>query len=399
VNEIMSRRIVRRRFACLLTGALLAGAGSARAQGDRVASAAERTLPLLSTATATATAADTTPPKPPVAAPAPSAIEVSVGKVKFGGLVQAWYVGGDQTVTNTFRVRRAELKFSGEITGRSRWTVAADLAKTLSMNNSYTTVDGEKVVTDGSVNQGSRLLQDAYVTLGLGGFTLDAGQHKLPVGLEGGATSPAKTDVVEKALFMTDRARSGGIADVRDLGVSLRGRVLPGTDLQLGLYNGSGESMGTVDRNEGKAFVGRVVHRVAVVPGLQLGASGVWAGEPADAPRKDRLGAEMLFASGPLKLQAEVMGAADGAVRRRGYYLHAGYRFGVIEPVARFDVWDPDTRTDAGASTAVGRDYLAGFNYLLDGPGVKLQGNLIRRTLPGVAEPTHLLMVNLQTAW
>src|SRR5262245_9525158 len=35
--------------------------------------------------------------------------------VQFNGLLQGWFMGGDHDYANTFRLRRAELKLSGEL--------------------------------------------------------------------------------------------------------------------------------------------------------------------------------------------------------------------------------------------------------------------------------------------
>ena len=347
-----------------------------------------------------AAAADSVPsdsvPEAKAPAAAPAAIVVGVGTVKFSGLLQAWYMGGNQEFTNTFRLRRAELKFVGEITPSAKWTLMVDPAKAVSVSNTFATIGDTKVVTDGVVKPGSNLLQDAFITLSGIGLEFSAGQFKLPIGLEGGSQSSAKLETVERGLFMA-RGKLGGN---RDLGVMVSGPLSSDMDFQLGFFNGTGSGQNTIDTDDQKALAGRVVLRTAL-PGLHLGASGAWSGIAADqGTRSDRLGGELLFQNGPLMLKSEVMNGWDGDSHGVGFYGHAGFKLTpAIEAVARYDVWNPNTDLDDSAKTTIERDYIAGINYYIAGANVKLQANYIHKTFDAFADTQDLLLLNLQTSW
>jgi phosphate-selective porin len=331
----------------------------------------------------------------------PNAVEVGIGKIKFNGLLQAWFIGGNGGLTDTFRIRRAEMKFTGEISPHFKWTVMIDPAKALSLNNTFTTVSGTTVLKDTSVNQASRILQDAFITLSYyKRVNINVGQFKVPLSLEG-LQSSGQLDT-ERALFASDRARGGNYGDIRDVGFMLYGPLSKHVDYQVGVFNGSGESQNDLDKNDQKAVAGRLVARPTFIKGLQLGASGVWGnGQRADRPRRDRLGAESLFVRGPFTLKGEVMTGADGPIHRRGYYGHFAYQINPkFSGVFRVDTWDPDIANETNAANALERDYVAGFNYFIRERYFKLQFNYLRKTFPsGLVASRNVAFLSLQTWW
>lgn len=342
-------------------------------------------------------------PQPAKAAPPKQVnnVESGAAKVRFGGLVQGWFGAGDQGFKDTFRIRRTELKFTGEITPEVRWTLMIDPAKALSLNNTYYTADGTRMVVETSPNQSSRVLQDVFITLGyLKPFQVDIGQYKVPLGLEG-TQSSATIETVERALFSSDRGRGGALSDVRDIGVQFRGPLGKYVDVQAGFFNGVGETMNEVDRNDQKAIIGRLVVRPPFVKGLQIGGSAAWSNSGApDRPRRDRAGAELLYKRDRVTLKSEFMSAEDGDLHRAGYYVLGAYRFGRFEPVFRFDAFDPDTRLETVSANATERDYVVGLNYFLTEHNAKLQINYLRKTFANdLARPRNLVLVNLQTSW
>jgi uncharacterized coiled-coil protein SlyX len=332
----------------------------------------------------------------------PESVESGFGKITFNGLLQGWYAGGDSSFRDTFRLRRAELKFGGRITDKAGWTVMIDPAKALSLNNTFTTINGTKVLADTSVNQASRILQDAFVTIDyIKNVHLDVGQFKLPLSLEG-LQSSAKLETVERALFASDRARGGTFGDIRDLGVMIRGSLAKYVDYQVGLFNGTGENQNDLDKNDQKAVIARLVARPPFLPGLQIGGSGGWSnGRQPDRPRHDRVGAELLYTHKPFMFKSELMTGTDGDLHRVGYYTHFGYRINPkVEAIFRFDSWDPDTRFETNSSNVTERDYIAGFNYFITENNVKLQVNYLRKTFnQGITPSRNLILINLQTSW
>jgi len=331
----------------------------------------------------------------------PKGVEVTSGRIKFNGLLQAWFIGGNGGQTDTFRIRRAELKFTGEMSPHFKWTVMVDPSKALSLNNTFTTVGGTTVVKDTSVNQASRILQDAYITLSYWKkVNINVGQFKIPLSLEGLQSSG--TLDTERALFASDRARGGTFGDIRDIGLMFYGPLTKRVDYQIGVFNGSGESQNDLDKNDQKAVAGRLVVRPSIFRGLQVGGSGVWGnGQRTDRPRRDRLGAEALFVHGPVTLKGEVMTGSDGAIHRRGYYGHFGYQFDPkIQGVFRIDTWDPDISRENTAASATERDYVVGANYLVREKYFKLQFNYVRKTYANqLIRSRNFMLLNFQTWW
>lgn len=343
----------------------------------------------------TAPEADSAAAPPAPARPAGTPIVVNTGSVRFSGVVQAWYTDGTDPSQRTFRLRRTELRFAGDIAPRARWVLMVDPSKTLRLSTSYDSVGDSRVVTDSRVSQASLMLQDAYVSVDFAGLTLDAGQMKLPLSYEGGVQTSPRLPMMERSLFVTD----GKLGLVRDMGVVLGGRLSPDVNVSLGVFNGVGENQNTTDGNAQKVVAGRVVLRTGLA-GLQLGTSGAWSGSPSpENPRRDRLGGEVVFVRGPVQVQAELMQGWDGDVVRRGYYALAAYRLGTVELATRLDVWDRDVDRETAAANVRERDFGVGVNYYLVGSTVRLQGNFTRRTFGGIVPDASVLQAGLQTAW
>jgi phosphate-selective porin len=335
-------------------------------------------------------------PKPP------QNIETGYGKIKFNGLLQGWFAGGNANFSDTFRVRRAELKFTGEISPRARWTVMVDPTKSLSINNNFTTIDDTRVINDSTINQAGRILQDAFITIDASkNFKINVGQFKVPLGLEGGQSSAA-LETVERALFASDRSRGGNYGDVRDIGVMAYGPLGGQVNYQIGVFNGSGENQNDLDKNDQKAVVGRLVFRPSFIKGLQVGGSGAWGnGAQENRPRRDRIGTELLFVSHNFMVKSELVSGKDAELHRLGYYTHFGYKIRPkLETVFRFDVWDPDRRFETNLSNILERDFITGLNYYITENNVKLQVNYLRKTYAAHLLPSrNLFLVNLQTSW
>lgn len=350
-----------------------------------------------SPATAEASAA-----KPPIAAaeaPPERPITHPLLSVKFNGLVQAWYFVGNQGLSDTFRIRRTELYFTGQVTNKARWQVMIDPAKALALETTLTPVNGVPLLSAIAVGQASRILQNAFVSLDyIPKLQMNIGQYKLPLSLEG-LQSSGQLETVERALFASDRARGGNYGDVRDIGFMLRGGVGPRVDFQAGVFNSIAETQNTVDVNDEKALAGRLVARP--VTGLHLGMSGAWDNGGGARPRRDRLGGELEYKRGAFQLKSELMTGEDGPLHRRGFYAHVGYRFKPkLEWVFRVDGWDPDTASEDTPLSVSELDYVTGFNVFLSKHNLKLQVNYLRKTFGSDAlESRNVLLVNTQTFW
>lgn len=336
----------------------------------------------------------------PDASPTP-AVESGFGKIRFDGLLQGWYSAGSKT-QNTLRIRRAEMKFSGQINPEVRWTIMIDPAKSLSLNQTTKVIDGVPVVTGVSINQSSRVLQDAFISLGyIKNVNIDIGQFKIPLSLEGPQSSAA-LDTVERALFMSDRSRGGGLGDIRDTGIQFSGPLGKSINYQIGVFNGTGENQNISDTNQDKAVIGRFVFRPSFIKGLQIGASGALSNSNRTTnPRRDRAGGELLYTTGRFKFKAEVMGGVDGELHRLGYYAHVGYKITPkFEAIFRIDEFDPDRRGETNSKDVSERDYISGFNYYVTENHFKFQFNYIRKTFNnGIQASRNLFLANLQTSW
>ncbi len=324
---------------------------------------------------------------PPRALPSPPVIS---------GMIQFWVTGGDEGLRNTYRIRRAEVKASGNATPTVSWVLMMDLGKALSATSSMAPGGGVQT----AISQSGRPLQDVIISTQVNPvLRIDAGQQKIPFGLEG-AQSSSTLETVERALFASDRARGGSYGDVRDIGITARGRWTNALDYQVGAFNGSGEAMNDVDANQAKAMIGRVA--IHPLPAVQLGISGVYAGSTAaDAPRRDRDGVDLRIRSGRVLIQAEAVSGHDALIGRQGMYALAGYRIlSTTDVHLRFDAWDPDVQRESDAVSATQRDYLAGVTWTLPGAGVKAQADIARRTWSaGITPSRWQLLINLQTCW
>ena len=326
-----------------------------------------------------------------------------IGDIRTGGLLQVWYAQGDGGFQNTFRIRRAELKLAGDVSSRARWAITIDPARLLTTTSSTTDVNGISFVTGTTVNQSSRILVDAYLGLALSPhLELDAGQLKIPLGLEGGIQSPAALETVERALYTSDRARGGIYGDSRDIGLLLRGPANDDFDYALGYFNGVGESQNDTDHNRAKAVAGRVAARMPFLHELWLGASGAMGTSSApDSVIRRRAGAEARLIAGPILVKSEYMSGRDANRRGAGWYTHLGYSpTAHLNLVVRQDVFDPDLDAESTVVDARERDWIAGFTYDMPVLNLRFQMNYLRKLLsPRIAPGRNLVLTNLQAAW
>lgn len=339
---------------------------------------------------------------------ADSAVTTGFGKVTFGGLLQVWYQENTPNVDRSFRIRRTELRLSGTFPRRARWTVMIDPSRTLDFIQDSTIVNDSIVVPTVEVNQTSRILQDAYISIDFGrSFQVDAGQRKLPLSFEGNQ-SAAEIRTVERALMFSNRGRGGDLADVRDLGVMAYGRITPQVDYQVGVFNGLGENQNNVAAKDAMAVAARVVIRPGV-PGLQFGASGGVNGRLDPDERRtrpfgprDRLGVDAYFQRGRWTAQSELMVGRDDEQRRLGTYALAAYRVTpIMEGVARVDFFDPDASGDDDPSTAYEQvDFLLGANVYVLENRLKFQANAVASTFgDGGPDTRFTLLLNFQASW
>ncbi|HEY2037108.1 MAG TPA: porin [Steroidobacteraceae bacterium] len=323
--------------------------------------------------------------------------------VQIDGFLQLWYLDG-HTITSahdSYRVRRADLKLSGVISPRVRWRVSLDGAKLLNLNKTTTVAADSTALRDVSVDQRSRILQEASINVVVApALRLDVGQQIIPLSLEGTIASP-QIETIQRTMFIEERSRGGTLGDIRDIGAAARGSFAAGVvEYQLGLFNEMGESQNSTDQNDQKAAIGRIAFHVPRINQLQVGASGGFEGG-SFTQRRERAGGEAQFRGSWLTLRSEVMGARDGAIRRLGYYgLAAARPRSDIELVARWDDWDPDLHNESGPADVDERQIVAGASYFIESAATRLAANLVHSTFPSgrVPESTQLLL-ELHVVW
>lgn len=296
--------------------------------------------------------------------------------VKIEALVQS-RADFDSGANDSFYLRRTELKFSGKITPKIGWAVMIDPAKELKLTNGA------------SVNQASRILQDAFISLDMGGnWTLDVGQKKIPISYEGLMPTYA-LDTLERALFSSQ----GKLADVRDIGIQATGKWKQ-VEVTAAVLNGTGESQNTKDPNDQKTFGGRVIVKPNVAPGLQVGASAL-SGTGPSGTSTERRGLEAVWKRNGLTVRSELVTGLDSNVRSQGSYAHIGYQFAPRwESLLRFDTFDPNR--DLGNDEV--SDAVLGLNYYIQDHNAKLQFNWVNRKFGNGSRRT-IWQFGLQTKW
>lgn len=301
----------------------------------------------------------------------------SQNPIKVEGLIQS-RADFDSGAADSFYFRRLELKFSGGLSPRLTWFVMIDPAKELKLNGA-----------GNSINQATKILQDAVVNWSLGNqFSLDIGQKRIPLGLEALTPTPL-IDLTERALFMSQ----GKLADQRDIGLQLNGGF-GDFKTTLAMTNGLGESQNSKDSNDQKSFGGRVTWEPHQVSGLHLGASGM-SGTSPNGQVADRLGAEFRYRNHGWTLQGEVMAGLNDSIRSQGAYAHLGYQIDPkLEAMARLDGYDPNRTVDSDHVT----DFILGLNYYLTDRTNKLQFNWINRKF-GNGSSRMMWNFGLQIKW
>lgn len=328
---------------------------------------------------------------------------VGFGTIKFDGLIQIW---GTKTQNDkdsifedddTFRLRRAEIKITGDVLQDTiKWGTMFDPARAIGANE--------------STNQAKRILQDMWITLefpkvlGMAEpkslFSLDVGQFKIPVSMEGYGSS-GKLDFLERATI----ARTFG--DKRDIGLLARGDF-DSFLFQLGLFNGEGQNV-LNDENDQKNFNGRILIRpaklanVTLMKGLQIGFSFQDGDTGVNRASRDRNGFELawefeslLKEKDSLWLKGEYLSGKDGSVRPMGWYGSIGYMFiPKWEVAVRYDKFDPDRQVGDN----VQKEWTLGINHFFQGHNVKLQLNYVIRKEEQNSIDNNAIMAGMQISF
>jgi hypothetical protein len=317
------------------------------------------------------------------------------------GFIQVYYRSGDPLTKDGYRLRKADLKFSGDVSPNIRWRVGFDAAKVLQLTKTSAPINDTLALLDVSLDQRTRILQDAALTWIPNRYVaLDIGQQIVPLSLEG-TISTSKVETIERTMFIVERSRATGLGDVRDIGVSANGTIPQGVEYHVGMFNETGESAGTIDANDQKAFIGRLVYHPLFFPHLSVGGSGGFEGG-ARLSRRERGGTEVEFRNPLVTLRTETMAARDGDLRRFGWYSLGAIRpTDALQLVARYDSWDKDRTHETSLVDAYERQVSIGASYLIDGTSAKIAFNIVHQTFPNVNNVTDgtFALIAFQGLW
>jgi hypothetical protein len=306
-------------------------------------------------------------------------------EISLHGFILSTYRTGDPLTVDGYRLRKADLKFSGDVTEHMRWRISFDAAKVLTLNKKVAEINDTAALTDATLDQRSRMLQDAALTYIVDrSLGFDIGQQIVPEGLEG-TYSTDKVETIERTLFVSERSRAVGLGDVRDVGVSANGFVARGVvEYHVGLFNELGESAGTTDQNPQKAVIGRIAIHPSFLPQIQFGGTGGYGGGSA-VTRHERSGGEAEFRDHGFTLRGELMHARDGLLRRMGWYGLGAYRPNPrLQFVGRYDWWDRDLGAEEALPNALETQVTVGASFRVEG-SAKLAFNVIRQEFPHIS--------------
>jgi hypothetical protein len=316
-------------------------------------------------------------------------IEAGFGKIKLNGLMQFWYQNDNGvTPTDTFRLRRAEIKLSGEIKPEISWAVMIAPAQVREDDTKTTTVSDKKVIT--SVGRKSPL-QDFLISIKLDkGYSVDFGQYKVPFGMEG-LESSAKLDFVERSMLVSQLKW----ADYRDVGFTVKGNFqTDNIEIQpaLGFFNGEGQNK--LDANESIDFVARIV--VKPKEELHLGIAHYNGKTGADKTSNIRTGVEAKYTKEPVSVYGEYITGKSSGKDKKTYYITATYKFlKSYQAALRYDYLDPDTDTKNDAKT----ETTFGLNYFIEKHNAKVQLNYVFRGEEGASVSNDVVRVNVQISY
>ncbi|HEX2799025.1 MAG TPA: porin [Thermoanaerobaculia bacterium] len=293
------------------------------------------------------------------AAPAPPTLLRwgSEGELKFGLLLQAWYIaddsrysttgGGNSTLgnnigSNTFRLRRSEIKLNGKV--NKSWAFEVML-------------DPSKAINPQTANTDAKILQDLAVTFtGLQGWELSLGQKKIFL-TEEGVRSSSELDFPERAQIVR------AVSDRRETGFFVKGDVAEPVTLWGSVTNGVASNL-LDDSNDTLNACGRV--DLKFLHGLNFGGSGCYSGgENITHLGRTRIGGHARYNGGkdfPLIAEAEYVYAKDaraGALelRRDGYYASVLYTIAdAVQVGARYDVITNDKDAQDGENGVTQKD-------------------------------------------
>jgi phosphate-selective porin O/P len=311
--------------------------------------------------------------------------EHALPPMEIRAFVQVWYRTGDPLTKDGFKIRKADLKFLGDLSPLIHWRISVDAAKTLSVSTTTAEISDTAALSSAAIDQKTRMLQEAAVTYTpTKHLSIDVGQQLVPLTIEGWIPL-SNLETIERANFISEKSRAVGLGYVYDLGASANGTTAMGIEYHAGVFNEMGDDQNSTDANDQKALMGRLDYHIPLVPGLQLGGSGGY--EPGNfTQRKQRFGTDAQYKTDAFTLRAETMAARDGALRRFGWYGLGALRVTRdAQLVARYDSWDRDRTGESTLNNAFERQILLGGTYAIEGTTGKVALNIIHQTFPNIS--------------
>jgi hypothetical protein len=301
------------------------------------------------TTVTTPAATEQSPPAGSETAPLRIGPVTVAGYAQFDGLFP---VGAHDTPsTGTFRVRRARVYASGDLTHGIGWLLNVDVAA-------------------------SPILRDAYLTFRhIAAANVRVGQFIAPFSLER-LTSTSRLEAIDRLGERFTPSRDVGVM------VSNPTPFWHRLSYAAAIVNGTGQN--AHDNNDAKDVVGRVVLAVAEVPGLSLGANAASGKQPGGM--RTRWGADVNMTRSDYRVAAEYIGEThEGWSEPDGhaFYVLAARRlrpakvrpdFYMAEIVLRVGSSRDPVAFSTDVPTAERREVQAGVNYYFS-PKVRIMAH------------------------
>lgn len=278
-----------------------------------------------------------------------SLVKVKSQNVRLNLLMQTWGLTDSSATTakNNFRIRRTEVKLSGELNDDTRWFLMMDPSKTLK---------------DGSINgdNDNKILQDLGLAYRFTESTeVSAGQFKIPTVAEG-LDSSSELILPERSLV----ARQYG--DKRQTGVQV---AFKQSAWKVNAMLSNGGNPNTNDTSSPKD----IALRSEFTPYTGLNFGGFVAANDFRFGSNGKWGLNLRWKGDREMVRFEIASSNDtpttGPVNSKGYLVDVGY-FVIpkLQPVFRFEQYMPNT-----GKSDVSQGVHMGLNYWIDSSSHRLQ--------------------------
>lgn len=314
-------------------------------------------------------------------------------QVKIKGFIHTWFSSVQDHVNEEwsigFSMRRARLKFYGDLTERISWVA-------------FAIWDKQKPA-----------LLDAYMDykhnpslqLRVGQFVVAGARYSplIPV---------TKIDFVERPMITQYWNSHSGLIRYRSVGLQLMGKIAnEKIYYAVTVANPKGDDICSpgiksvqYSGNENLAIFGRT--EFFPVNGLAVGGF-YGRGESSKLDVKHHsFGVHLFYVRNMINFKAEYisgnMETGDKALDYHGWFAHLGYRLGIVEPILRYDTYMPDDGNSDLRSVTSYSNWSVGLNVFVSSK-IKIQPNYVIRNeemLEGLgALSNNIFYVNLQVCY